>query len=873
MYSRPVNQISHGAWDPFVSVRSQIRHLRIEEGVRSVGSAMFTYCTQLESVSLPEGLRYIGMYGFSGCGSLTSVTIPEGTWFLDDYAFSNCVNLAGVALPDSLMRIGSYAFENCRSLSSVAIPDFVNDIDENAFSGCSGLTRVTFSNFVTSIGCSAFSGCSGLTSLTLPDSVTDIGTCAFSGCSGLTRATVSGSVTSIGADAFPASAVIQTACDAIAVRNYAQANGIACALTHDYAGDGVCRRCGFHRGSGAAIVDSGTCGKKNTDSVMWTLDDSGMLSVFGTGEMADCEECGPWGSSVRRAFIGDGVTGIGDYAFNGCGRLRSLSIPDSVTGIGSHAFSGCGSLTSVTIPDGVTSVGAHAFDGCPAMRCAGPDSRAALALSRAGCSFRLPGAKYALIYLFRNGSPAGLELREADGDTVAAVIGEGVVSIGADAFRGCSDLASVSFPEGLANIGEGAFEGCGHLTSVTIPGSVASVGDGAFSHSGVTGICFLGETTSFGSAVFDADALPTVYCREYSDAEAWARLQGYPSRLLDEFSMDAVRELTLPEDFRLAVGASRAIDRFMFPEDASELRWTSSNPEIVSVEDGVATAVSKGTATVTAAAGDASDSVTVTAYVPTASFALNTAEAWVVSKNTVRLAVTEVEPADADPDFTWHSNDPMVATVDDSGLVTANRPGDAVLSAVDGGVRRECLLHVCYPVTAIEFEESGFTMNTGSRRQATANVAMRTQTCVNRLVTFASSDDTVATVSAEGVITATGVGGATVTATAANGISAELAVSVVDCDAVGHAWGEVRYVWSEDNGAVTATRVCAHDATHVETETVETDRAVKAEPTCVREGIETYTPAAFTNPAFETQPPRDVPIPASPELHSWGAAT
>ena len=70
--------------------------------------------------------------------------------------------------------------------------------------------------------------------------------------------------------------------------------------------------------------------------------------------------------------------------------------------------------------------------------------------------------------------------------------------------------------------------------------------------------------------------------------------------------------------------------------------------------------------------------------------------------------------------------------------------------------------------------------------------------------------------------------------------------------ATGHAWGAVSYVWSADNGSVTATRACANDPSHVETETVQTTRSVKTPATCAAAGEAEYT-AVFENAAFEKQ--------------------
>ena len=90
--------------------------------------------------------------------------------------------------------------------------------------------------------------------------------------------------------------------------------------------------------------------------------------------------------------------------------------------------------------------------------------------------------------------------------------------------------------------------------------------------------------------------------------------------------------------------------------------------------------------------------------------------------------------------------------------------------------------------------------------------------------------------------------------------------TVENVEALGHNWGAVDYVWSADNTTVTATRICANDPTHKETETAQALRTVTLDPTCEATGTAEYA-AGFTNPAFAPQ----TKIETIPALgHSYG---
>ena len=104
----------------------------------------------------------------------------------------------------------------------------------------------------------------------------------------------------------------------------------------------------------------------NEGNLTWKLDADGTLTISGKGAMKDYDiennESPVFKNlNVKKIVIEDGVTNIGNCAFDCCTGLTSITIPDSVTSIGNDALQGCTNLTSITIPDSVTSIGAHAF--------------------------------------------------------------------------------------------------------------------------------------------------------------------------------------------------------------------------------------------------------------------------------------------------------------------------------------------------------------------------------------------------------------------------------------------------------------------------------------------------------------------------------
>ena len=227
---------------------------------------------------------------------------------------------------------------------------------------------------------------------------------------------------------------------------------------------------------------TGKCG----ENVTYSLDTStGELVISGTGDMADysLDNDSPFcdNSNIKSVIIENGVTSIGESAFNSCTSLTSVTIPDSVTSIGERAFEVCSSLTSVTIPNGVTSIGVCAFYSCDNLTSVTiPNSVTSIGESAFdGTAYYNDISNWEnneVLYIGNHLIKVKTTIR---GDYS---IKENTICIADSAFGGCDNLTSVTIPDSVTSIGDEAFYSCDNLTSITIPNSVTSIGDHAFGY-------------------------------------------------------------------------------------------------------------------------------------------------------------------------------------------------------------------------------------------------------------------------------------------------------------------------------------------------------------------------------------------------------
>ena len=386
----------------------------MKKRILSLILALAMLCTLLPQAALTASAETLS----GSCGA-------EGdnlTWSFDSETGLLTISGSGAMADYVIFENNAPWYDYREAITAISLPVGLTSIGNGAFEFCDAIASVSIPDSVTSIGDEAFAYCSSLTDMTIPDSVTSIGSYAFCWCSALTGVSIPNSVTSLGNLPFYGCFALTEINVASDNPNYFSDNGVLFQKTQ------------------AELIHY-PAGKTETSYQM----PAGVISI---GQYA-FDSC----SALTSVTISNGVTDIGYCAFNNCTALTSVSIPNSVTSIGGSAFTGCSALTDMIIPDGVTSIGDSAFIGCSALT-----------------SVTIPDG----VSVIENNTFSSCSA------LTSVTIGNGVTSIGGSSFSFCAALTSVNIPASVTGIGDSAFAVCRALTSVTIPDSVTSIGDFAF---------------------------------------------------------------------------------------------------------------------------------------------------------------------------------------------------------------------------------------------------------------------------------------------------------------------------------------------------------------------------------------------------------
>ena len=319
-------------------------------------------------------------YAFYNIGSLTKVTLGEGVTTIGNNAFFNCSSLTDIYYEGTLDQWLDINFDSSWTPYNTNLNLYFNDeladditinknIPDYAFSGIGSLTKVTIGEGVTQIGYSAFQYCSNLTSITLPSSLISIGDWAFSGCSNLQYNNYNNGKY-LGNDENPYLVLIDV--DNTSVQSFEIHKD--CKIIYPYVfqscwdltsvtiPEGVTSFSDYAFSSGSNLLEiryEGTLDQwLNIDfGSYWSTNSNDVVNLYINDNLVtevtinkDIPDHAFYSiDSLTKVTLGEGVTSIGAWAFDGCTSLTSITIPEGVTSIGEYAFSVCTNLTTVVI--------------------------------------------------------------------------------------------------------------------------------------------------------------------------------------------------------------------------------------------------------------------------------------------------------------------------------------------------------------------------------------------------------------------------------------------------------------------------------------------------------------------------------------------
>ncbi len=242
--------------------------------------------------------------------------------------------ITSVVFEDGITKIGKDAFnEKCSKLESISIPSTVTEISGYAFFQCTALKNVDLPSSVQSIGYASFGDCTSLEEITINNDSIDIANGAF--------LNIMKTIT------------IRCNTDSTALK-YAVSNSINVEfISSEWEANGTL-----------------------SDTVTWKLDNTGLLTISGTGKMPDYSDPGvfpEWKTKGYRNFIKsvrieDGITSIGSFVFFNASNLTSVTMPDTVTEIGAYAFDNCGELATITMSTTLETLGIGTFTKCVSLK-------------------------------------------------------------------------------------------------------------------------------------------------------------------------------------------------------------------------------------------------------------------------------------------------------------------------------------------------------------------------------------------------------------------------------------------------------------------------------------------------------------------------
>lgn len=222
------------------------------------------------------------------------------------------------------------------------------------------------------------------------------------------------------------------------------------------------------------------------ENLRWALKD-GTLRITGQGTMPETEERAPWHLMyryIRGISIGEGITTVAANAFAGYDAVTEVSLPESLEVLGDGCFEGCGKLTELRLGSRVSAIAQGALAGCENLN--------SLEISENNPWYTVNDN----LILSKDGTRIRGSLMRKD---YAFAVPEGITSIAAGAFRGCS-YHTIVIPETVSEIDARAFVGCSGLQELRLSGNnpVYTYSQWALIENGTLLRCMIGNRSWVG---------------------------------------------------------------------------------------------------------------------------------------------------------------------------------------------------------------------------------------------------------------------------------------------------------------------------------------------------------------------------------------
>jgi len=656
----------------------------------------------------------------AGTGQVKTGTLGETvSWTLADGVLT--VSGTGTAT-------GRLDYTVQRLVQELVVEEGITAFGDYMFENCSALTKVTLPSTLTSIGKGAFSNCRALRAFQVPETITSIEDYAFMGCTSLEHIYIPATVTSIARWAF-------NGCAQLSIYGVASSYAETYALQYDIpfstqvqGGDGSLI---YIDQDGKVLAVGGTMNLTatgNAAAVDWTVSDDSILKIL---------EAGADGSSVQLQGLKAGEATVTATA-NGASTSRTIRVLDTFGTCGDNltwnftdgvlTISGNGEMKgrpwyfladqirTVIVEEGVTTIAACAFSGYENLTTVTLPST----LTEIGEVAFEGSLALQQIDIPANVTKIGLGAFRGCGSLTEVVIPEGVTAIEMQTFAECTALTRVVLPERLQSIGDYAFGQCPSLGEINLPTTLTTIGNNVFvGGESLQAIVLPDSLTSIGSAVFSG-------CQNLREVTFPAGLKTIPQNMF--MCCTSLQNVTLPNGLETIES-----DAFSGCESFTTLTFPAN---VTSIGDrafygctNITEIYFLGNAPQTGRLGFLDGSLS---------------------------GATAYYPAD---NATWTAL---------SAMDRANYGGFYIEWVALGEVGQ---------VTSVELDRIKANMIIGDTLQLQATV--KPDTAVDKTLTWSSSDQTVATVNADGMVTALQTGSAIITVTTNDGgYTAKCTVSI-----------------------------------------------------------------------------------------------